>query len=61
MPDELMLQIGAVSAGWSRGGGARALAVGLLAGLPRKNCWTLAEHAGDVTPGGMQHVLSRAS
>jgi hypothetical protein len=34
--------------------------VGLLAGLPRKNCWTIAEHAGEATPGGMQHLLSRA-
>ncbi len=33
---------------------------GLLADLPRKNCWTLAEHAGDGTPDGMQHLLSRA-
>ncbi|WP_445585618.1 IS701 family transposase [Streptomyces resistomycificus] len=28
--------------------------------LPRKNCWTLAEHAGDATPDGMQHLLHRA-
>jgi SRSO17 transposase len=34
--------------------------LGLLAGLPRANCWTLAEHAGDSTPDGMQHLLSRA-
>ena len=40
---------------------ARACVLGLLAGLPRKNCWTIAEHAGDATPGGMQHLLSRAS
>ena len=33
---------------------------GLLADLPRKNCWTIAEHAGDVTPDGMQHLLGRA-
>jgi len=39
---------------------ARALVVGLLAGLPRKNCWTIAEHAGDDTPDGMQHLLARA-
>jgi SRSO17 transposase len=39
---------------------ARALVVGLLAGLPRKNCWTIAEHAGDATPDGMQHLLARA-
>jgi SRSO17 transposase len=39
---------------------ARALMVGLLAPLPRKNCWTLAEHAGDSSPDGMQHLLARA-
>jgi SRSO17 transposase len=39
---------------------ARALVLGLLADLPRKNCWTLAEHAGDATPDGMQHLLARA-
>jgi SRSO17 transposase len=33
---------------------------GLLADLPRKNCWTIAEHAGDLTPDGMQHLLGRA-
>ena len=40
---------------------ARAFVLGLLAGLPRKNCWTIAEHAGDGTPDGMQHLLARAS
>jgi SRSO17 transposase len=39
----------------------RALVRGLLAELPRKNCWTLAEYAGDAGPAGMQHLLSRAS
>src|SRR6187401_2832305 len=29
--------------------------------LPRKNCWTIAEHAGDPDPHGMQHLLARAS
>ena len=38
----------------------RAFVMGLLADLPRKNCWTIAEHAGDATPDGMQHLLSRA-
>lgn len=38
----------------------RSLLGGLLAELPRKNCWTLAEHAGDRTPDGMQHLLPRA-
>ncbi|ROR35831.1 DDE superfamily endonuclease [Kitasatospora cineracea] len=40
---------------------ARAFVLGLLADLPRKNCWTIAEHAGDTSPAGMQHLLSRAS
>jgi SRSO17 transposase len=39
---------------------ARAFVLGLLAGLSRANCWTIAEEAGDATPGGMQHLLSRA-
>jgi len=34
--------------------------VGLLADLPRKNCWTIAEHAGNSNPDGMQHLLARA-
>ena len=39
---------------------ARAFVLGLLSDLPRKNCWTIAEHAGDSSPGGMQHLLGRA-
>jgi len=39
---------------------ARAFVCGLLADLPRKNCWTIAEHAGDPSPDGMQHLLTRA-
>ncbi|MFL5883213.1 MAG: IS701 family transposase [Actinomycetota bacterium] len=39
---------------------ARALVLGLLADLPRKNCWTIAEHAGQATPDGLQHLLSGA-
>jgi SRSO17 transposase len=34
--------------------------LGLLADLPRKNCWTLAEHAGQATPDGLQHLLAGA-
>ncbi len=40
---------------------AGRLVLGLLADLPRKNCWTIAEWAGDATPHGLQHLLSRAS
>jgi SRSO17 transposase len=36
------------------------LVLGLLADLPRKNCWTIAEHAGDPSPDGLQHLLARA-
>jgi len=32
----------------------------LLADVGRKNCWTLAEHPGEATPWGMQHLLGRA-
>jgi len=39
---------------------AKAFVRGLLADLPRKNCWTIAEHAGNPNPDGMQHLLSRA-
>ncbi|MGW0963845.1 IS701 family transposase [Streptomyces gelaticus] len=39
---------------------ARQLVLGLLSDLPRKNCWTIAEHTGDASPDGLQHLLSRA-
>jgi SRSO17 transposase len=39
---------------------ARAFVGGLLADLPRKNCWTIAEHAGQASPDGMQHLLAGA-
>ena len=38
----------------------RGFLLGLLADLPRKNCWSIAEHAGDADPHGMQHLLNRA-
>jgi SRSO17 transposase len=39
---------------------ARRYVGGLVAGLERKNGWTLAEHAGEVSPDGMQRLLRRA-
>jgi SRSO17 transposase len=36
------------------------LLLGLLSDLPRKNAWTIAEHVGDATPDGMQHLLCKA-
>jgi hypothetical protein len=34
--------------------------LGLPADLPRRNCWSIAEQAGDATPDGMQHLLAQA-
>jgi SRSO17 transposase len=39
---------------------ARAFVLGVLSGLRRKNCWTIAELAGDLTPDGMHHLLAGA-
>jgi SRSO17 transposase len=39
---------------------ARGFLFGLLGDLPRKNCWSIAEHAGDTDPHGMQYLLGRA-
>ena len=40
---------------------ARKYVTGLIGDLPRKNCWVLAEQAGDQTPGRMQRLLERAA
>jgi SRSO17 transposase len=61
MLDDLMLRVGGRFRRVEPRRRARAFVLGLLAGLPRKNCWTLAEQAGDASPDGMQHLLSRAS
>src|SRR3954452_22733534 len=37
----------------------RAYLQGLLAPIERKNCWQLAENAGDRTPDGVQDFLAR--
>ena len=34
--------------------------MGLVANLERRNCWTIAEHAGHGTPDRLQHLLARA-
>jgi hypothetical protein len=36
---------------------AREYVSGLVTGLERKNGWTLAEQAGEVSPDGMQRLL----
>jgi SRSO17 transposase len=39
---------------------AAGLMLGMLSTLERKNCWTIAEHRGDLSPDGLQHLLARA-
>ena len=39
---------------------AAALMLGLVSSLDPKNCWTIAEHRGQSTPDGLQHLLARA-
>ena len=34
---------------------------GLMSDLPDKNCWSLAQHAGDAAPDKMQRLLERAA
>ena len=58
--DELMLVVGPRFCRVEPRRRARAFVLGLLADLPRKNCWSIAEHAGDRGPEGMQHLLSGA-
>jgi SRSO17 transposase len=60
MFDELMGLIGSRFGRVEPRRRARAFVLGLLAELPRKNCWTIAEQCGDATPDGMQHLLARA-
>jgi SRSO17 transposase len=59
--DELMSQIAARFARVESFRHASGLVAGLMSDLPRKNCWTIAEHVGDTSPTAMQHLLSRAS
>jgi len=60
MFDELMARVAGRFARMEPRRRARALVAGLMSELPRKNCWTIAEHVGDGTPEGLQHLLSRA-
>jgi SRSO17 transposase len=40
---------------------ARKYMIGLMSDLPRKNGWTIAEHAGDATPDRTQRLLNHAA
>ena len=59
--DELMLRVGGRFARVEPRRRMAAFVRGLLAGLPRVNCWSIAEHAGEDGPRGMQRLLSAAS
>jgi len=59
--DELMTRTGSRFSRVEPRRRARAFVLGLLAELPRKNCWTIAEHAGDPSPDGMQHLQTKRS
>jgi SRSO17 transposase len=58
--DELMLRVGGRFARVEPRRRMAAFVRGLLAGLPRVNCWTIAENAGEAGPRGMQRLLSAA-
>jgi SRSO17 transposase len=45
---------------WEPRASAKKYVRALMSDLPRKNCWTIAEQAGDTTPGRMQHLLQAA-
>jgi SRSO17 transposase len=58
--DDLVLRIGPRFARVEPRRRVAGFLAGLLAELPRRNCWTIAEHAGDRDPRGMQRLLSQA-
>src|SRR5262249_14245405 len=58
--DELMLRLGGRFARVEPRRRMAAFMQGLLAGLPRVNCWSIAEHAGERCPRGMQPLPSAA-
>jgi SRSO17 transposase len=58
--DELMLRVGGRFARVEPRRRMAAFVRGLLAGLPRVNCWSIAENAGEQFPRGMQRLLSAA-
>jgi SRSO17 transposase len=58
--DELMLRVGGRFARVEPRRRMASFVRGLLAGLPRANCQTIAEHAGEAGPRGMQRLLRGA-
>jgi SRSO17 transposase len=58
--DDLMAAMAGCFRRWEPRVSAKKYVRALMSDLPRKNCWTIAEHAGDATPGKMQHLLEAA-
>jgi SRSO17 transposase len=58
--DDLMARMAGCFRRWEPRVSAKKYVRGLISDLPSKNCWTIAEHAGDATPGKMQHLLASA-
>jgi SRSO17 transposase len=61
MLDELMAALAGCFARVEPRREARKYITGLVSDLPRKNCWALAEYAGDACPDKMQRLLERAA
>jgi SRSO17 transposase len=59
--DELLLQVGRRFVRRETRRHLGTMVRGMLAGLARVNCWTIAEHAGLRRPDALQHVLSAAA
>jgi SRSO17 transposase len=58
--DDLMSRMAGCFRRWEPRASAKKYVQALMSDLPRKNCWTIAEHAGHATPGKMQHLLQAA-
>jgi hypothetical protein len=58
--DDLMAAMAGCFRRWEPRLQAKKYVRALMSDLPRKNCWTIEEHAGDATPDKMQHLLERA-
>lgn len=58
--DDLMARMAGCFRRWEPRVSAKRYVRALMSDLPRKNCWSIAEHAGHATPGRMQHLLEAA-
>jgi SRSO17 transposase len=58
--DDLMARMAGCFRRWEPRTSAKKYVRALMSDLPRKSCWTIAEYAGDATPGKMQHLLEAA-